>query len=127
MFINLSNHPQKKWSEKQKKAALSYGEIVDYPFPVVDPTASVETVEALADKIAEEIISKKPDAVMCQGEFTLTFAIVCRLQAADVLTLCACSKRQTKEKTDEAGRTMKDTVFEFVQFRPYEKREEKKI
>lgn len=127
MFINLSNHPHKKWSEKQKKAALRYGEIADYPFPAVDPTASVETVEAIADKLAEDIISKKPDAVMCQGEFTLTFAVVCRLQAADILTLCACSKRQTIEKTDKFGRTTKETLFEFVQFRPYGRRKEQYI
>lgn len=31
MFLNLTNHPAEHWDEKQKTAAQTYGEIVDFP------------------------------------------------------------------------------------------------
>lgn len=38
VFINCSNHPSERWSREQKQAAEGYGEIVDLPFPEVDPS-----------------------------------------------------------------------------------------
>lgn len=38
MLLNLSNHPSSLWCDEQKKAAETlFGEIVDLPFPQVDP------------------------------------------------------------------------------------------
>ena len=38
MFINLTNHSSTNWSKKQRKAAEVYGQIIDMPFPVIQPT-----------------------------------------------------------------------------------------
>lgn len=119
IFINLSNHPSKFWGEKQRTASLKYGEILDYPFPAVDPRATSEDVNTLADQISEDIVMKSPSVVMCQGEFTLTFAIVHRLQEKGIKVLSACTERHVSEETDESGRTSRKSVFEFVQYREY--------
>lgn len=38
MLLNLSNHPSSLWCDEQIKAAETlFGEIVDLPFPQVDP------------------------------------------------------------------------------------------
>ena len=37
MLINISNHSSDKWSMKQHLMAEKYGEIVDFPFPEIDP------------------------------------------------------------------------------------------
>ncbi len=42
-FINLTNHPSTKWGADQLAAAKKYGNIVDIPFPAVDPEASSDT------------------------------------------------------------------------------------
>ena len=40
MFINHTNHPSQYWSDEQLTAAHQYGEVVDIPFPLIDPTLS---------------------------------------------------------------------------------------
>ena len=118
-FINLSNHPSELWSERQKDASLKYGNIKDYPFPKVEPNSSSKDVTRLANQIVNDLIVESPRAVMCQGEFTLTFAIVRLLQQKGITVLSACTERHVSEVTDEEGRTSKKSVFEFVQYREY--------
>ena len=51
LFINLSNHPSDKWSEKQIKAVkelVNDEPIVDIPFPQIEPEMSSEDVVLLA-------------------------------------------------------------------------------
>lgn len=119
MFINLSNHPSAEWEQRQIKAAKTYGEITDIPFPRVDPSDTEEEVAKKAAFMAEKIIALHPDAVMCQGEYALTYGIVSRLKEAGILTLCACTERKTEEMADAVGRRTKESIFSFVQFRAY--------
>ncbi len=98
MFINLSNHPSAHWSEKQCQAAKQWGEIIDYPFPQVAPDATWEDIQKKAEKIVTEVCDlakEQPSAVMCQGEFTLTYALVRRFKEKHVTVLSACSERVT--------------------------------
>ena len=37
MFINFSNHPSEAWGKTQLNAAMEYGEVIDIPFPAVNP------------------------------------------------------------------------------------------
>lgn len=53
MFINVSNHPSSKWSQAQKDAAG--GEILDIPFPNINPRASTWEVEAMASEFEKRI------------------------------------------------------------------------
>ena len=119
MFINLSNHNSANWSESQLKAAESFGEIMDYSFPPVPANADSEEVLSIAEKVVEEILSLKPDCVMCQGEFTLTYAIVKRLKEAGIKVVAGCSERNVVETKKEDGSIEKAAIYQFVQFREY--------
>lgn len=119
MLINHTNHPSARWSEEQIAAARSYGEVVDVPFPDVPPVWSSEDVAALAEKQAARILAMEPAAVLCQGEFCYTFALVARLKAAGIPVLAACSERVVREREDEAGNVVRESRFAFVQFRAY--------
>lgn len=124
VFVNLTNHPWASWSQPQKEAALAYGDVVDFAFPSVEPDSSPEDIWNTARDIAGEILPMKPSAVLVQGEFTLTHALVHILQEAGVLALAACSERCTVSTVNEAGETIRQSVFRFVRFRSYEENEE---
>lgn len=119
MLINLSNHPCVQWSDAQRAAAAAYGKIVDIPFPTVDAEADEQQIAAIATKYAEKLTAMNPHAVLCQGEMTLTFALVCLLQRSGIPVLAATSKRITKEQILSDGTVEKISYFRFCRFRQY--------
>ena len=119
MFINFTNHSSDMWEKNQINSAEEYGEIIDIEYPHVDPECSSEDIKDLAKCYVDKIISYKPKAVLVQGEMTLCYNVVKLLKEHNVLTLCACSKRQSVETIDESGRTIKHSVFQFLGFREY--------
>ena len=56
VFINPSNHPSNRWDEDQVKAAQSFGEIIDIPFPVIPANADEQDIEKLAAEYLDRII-----------------------------------------------------------------------
>jgi len=118
MFINFSNHSSENWSEKQRDAALEYGEIKDYPFPQVEADATEEMIKKLTMEIVGEIVDMNPSAVMCQGEFTLAYSVTSELQKRGIKVLSACSDRESVEWTDGDG-VHKESRFVFTRFREY--------
>ena len=119
MFVNFSNHPVNNWNEAQLSAARAYGEIAEVPFPVVPPMATEEEVMKIAKESAERIQKLEPDVVMCQGEFTVAFAVVNILKEQGVTCVSACSDRRTIETVLEDGTIKKESVFSFCRFRKY--------
>ena len=119
IFINHTNHPSARWSAEQISAAKVYGEIVDVPFPAIDDEATAQEVRALAEVNAEKILALKPAAVLCQGEFNYTFALVERLKTFGVTVFAATSKRVSVEEILPDGSTRQVSTFHFVQFREY--------
>lgn len=120
MFINFTNHPSVKWSAEQIDAARQYGEVIDIPFPAVDPQGGDDYIAKLAVGYAAEILSLKPTAVLCQGEMTLSFAIALILmRERGVTVLTACSNRAVTETTGADGKTVKQAEFKFTGFRKY--------
>ncbi len=123
MFINFSNHPSDRWDEDQRQAALEYGDIVDIAFPNVPADADETEVSQLADICVKQILSatedKDNDAVMAQGEFTLTYKVICVLKQNGIKVVSACTRRNAVERIDENGRQVKESRFEFVRFRRY--------
>ena len=119
-FVNCSNHPSSWWGENQRREAGKWGEIVDVPFPQVRSESDEEEICRLAQKTVEKILVHHPEAVMCQGEFTLTYAVVRLLKEHGVPAVAASSERRTAEKVLESGKTEKTAVFEFRRFRFYE-------
>lgn len=118
MFINFSNHPSSLWGEEQKKEAGKYGSIEDVPFPQVDASRAVKRSRNWRTEYAAQILEKKPDCVLCQGEFCVSWHVVDILKKAGVRVVAACSERIAKEVYGEQG-TEKRSVFRFVQFREY--------
>ena len=84
IFINHSNHPSTFWSEEERRAAEVYGRIVDMAFPAISPSANELEVDELAEANAACIIAQEPAVVLCQGEYTYTYALVKRLLAKGV-------------------------------------------
>ena len=119
MFVNLSNHNSTKWPPEQLEEAKKWGEITDYPFPPVSANATTEDVINLAEKVAKEICGLKPDCVMCQGEFTLTYHIVALLKKEGIPVVAGCSERNVMEQTKEDGSVERVAIYKFVQFREY--------
>jgi len=118
MFINFTNHPSEKWSKDQLAAAQQYGEIVDMPFPSIDPSASRDNVLTMATDYAQRIAAMSPNAVLCQGEFTFVFAVVIELKKIGVRVFAACSERCIREYVED-GISKKVAEFKFVRFREY--------
>ena len=118
VFVNHTNHPSAQWSDAQREAAEAYGSIIDMPFPSVSPCAEPEEVLELVQAHLSKILSLEPTAVLCQGEFNYTFAMVERLKQIGITTLAACSERVTKEVV-QGDCTTRVSHFRFVQFRPY--------
>lgn len=119
MFVNCSNHRVENWCNDQLEAAKVYGEIVDYIFPMVDARASKEDVSKLAENVCRDIIAIHPDVVMCQGEFTLCFAIVNILKNAGIKVVAGCSNRKAVDHMNEDGTITKVAEYKFEKFREY--------
>lgn len=119
MFINHTNHASAKWPTAQKEAAHVWGEIEDLPFPDIGADWDEERVARLAEENAAKILTKKPRAVLCQGEFTYVHHLVNLLCAAGVTALAAASRREAVEEQAEDGSVRKISRFIFTRFREY--------
>ena len=119
IFINHTNHPSTRWSDEQLSAARAYGEIFDMAFPAVNPNATAEEVRELARRNAEKILELEPAAVLCQGEFNYTFAMVERLKNLGVTVVAATSERIVISEILPDGSTRQISTFHFVQLREY--------
>lgn len=114
VFVNFSNHRTKNWDENQISAAEKYGRIVDVDFPMVNPESTEQEIRELGQRCCDQILSYRPNAVMCQGEFTLAYYVVQHLKESGIPVLAACSERCVEE---DGG--MKASIFKFVRFREY--------
>ena len=121
MLINLSNHPSAKWGKNQKETAIKeYGEIVDLPFPQINPEVSEKSIKDLASEYFEKIkqtlgnTRDNNNAVHLMGELTFSFTLVNMLLDAEI----TCVASTTTRKTIEIG-NKKMSEFEFVKFRKY--------
>ena len=118
MLINLSNHPSTSWSFQQLEAAQTYDEIVDLPFPIVDPEADETDIATLSEEYflkIKQVSSGKKVVVHLMGEMTLSFNLIQRLKDADITCIASTSERIIKEI--DSGK--KEVTFQFKRFRKY--------
>ena len=99
---------------RQLREAEKYGDIVDVPFPDVDPEEDEAYIGVLASEYAERILNLVPDAVLCQGEFCLVYRVVSLLKEKNIAVLAACSERCVIQNGDR-----KEVTFSFRRFRRY--------
>ena len=116
MFLNLSNHPTRLWTEDQIVAAKAYHpQIVDMPFPHVSPLADTHEIALISEQIMDEIRKLNPVAVHLMGEFTLSFLLVMQLKHVGTPVMVSTSVRDVIDHPDGT----KTTRFKFVRFREY--------
>lgn len=118
-FVNFSNHSLNSWGEQQKQEAQKWGRIIDVPFPAVNPEDTNQEIIELAQNCVKKILEYHPTAVMCQGEFTLSYHVIRLLKERNVTVVSACSERKVVDEKNESGVVYKKSVFKFVQFREY--------
>ncbi len=53
MLVNFTNHPSSQWGERQLREAEKYGDIVDVPFPAVDPEEDEAYIGVLASQAGQ--------------------------------------------------------------------------
>ena len=118
-FVNFSNHSSMNWNNKQIEEAEKWGRIIDVPFPDIDPMSDEDGILNIAEISVKQIMEYDPAAVMCQGEFSLTYAVVEELRKKGVVVVSACSGRETDEQILADGTACKTSLFDFVRFRKY--------
>lgn len=119
LLINLTNHPYAQWDDKQKQAAQTYGEVRDLPFPRIDSTASEEEITDLVNSFYEKIRAlgrQDVTTIHIMGEFSFTFALLKKLQAAGYICVASTTERIVRE----IGDNKKEVSFQFKRFRRYE-------
>jgi phosphoribosylamine-glycine ligase len=122
MFINYSNHPSANWDENEKNAAKELtidNKIIDIPFPNIAPYATETEIDKRAETEFQFIKELNADAAMVQGEFTLTVAVIAKLQQAGIPCYAGCSERTTVEEKQSDGSVKRISEFKFAQFRRY--------
>lgn len=118
-LANCTNHPKSMWSAEQLASAQAFGEVVDIPFPAVDPQLDAEGVRMLVREYAQRVAASGCGTVLVAGEFTFTFMLVDKLLREGRQVLCTCSRRQVTEVVAPDGSVRKSSVYVFERFRPY--------
>lgn len=126
MFINYSNHPTEKWSDVQKRAALAMtknGQLIDLPFPQIDPEWDWDDLLALAAQETKRLMDAIGDTPIwncwlhIMGEQSFCAALMdnlCyRFGAQSVRFVVSTTKRIVVDNLDGT----KSSRFEFVRFR----------
>ena len=120
MLLNLTNHPVRHWSAEQLRCAIQrWGTVRDLPFPQVDPLWKEREILQTAHHLVRTVHKLHPDAVLCQGELTLTLTVVSLLQRSGIPVYAATSNRQVTELSQPDGSLQKRVVYRFVSFRRY--------
>lgn len=118
LLVNFSNHPLESWEDEQKKAAKEYGELVDVPFPAIDPEADEIYINSLAEQYSEQLLAYAKDyhlTVHVMGEMTFVYRVVSLIKEQGVTCIASTTERDAEMTND--GRKVSD--FQFVKFRRY--------
>ncbi len=115
VMINLSNHPTENWTDIQKNEALKECEdIIDIPFPQIDPTCSSDMIGELAISYIEKIKTYQPCIVHIMGEMTFTYNIVKNLKEVGIKCIAS-----TTDRLSDINNDVKTSIFKFIGFREY--------
>lgn len=118
ILLNISNHFYSDWSEKQKNAAIQFGECIDLQFPAIDPEADKYAISTLADQFIDQIsILYNPDktVVHLMGEMTFLYSLLVRLKRMGYKVIASTTNRIVQQ----IGKDQKEVRFDFIRFREY--------
>ena len=119
-LINISNHNSNNWSKEQK---AGFDEIIDIQFPNVPANATTKdvilTAYDLLDKITDEVLTEDELNIMLQGEFSLCYKLKELIDKAywTVNYYIPTTERKVVESFGINKETIKETIFQFVQWR----------
>ena len=117
VLVNISNHPSTNWSEKQKEG---WKEIVDIPFPKIDPRASEEEIIQMVGDLHKKLLKEGYRNIMIQGEFSFVSAFLLRNSACENSHFkfwVPTTDRKVTEIKNPDGTVTKKSEFRFVQWR----------
>jgi hypothetical protein len=120
-LINISNHPSTEWADTQLKMAYGIAEeIIDIPFPAVDPAVSDTNLRQLCSDIVSLVelhFDGNADHILIHvmGEMRLTFMLVAKLQAKGYRCYASAGQRDVSI-LDDGSMVRK---FHFHGFREY--------
>lgn len=118
MLINYSNHPSNLWPENQHSQAIKqFKLILDEPFPYIDPTANTSQLQTLANSEFQRIHNKYKHsnyAMHIMGEHTYIFLIIQLFLHHNIPCFASTTHRITTQQNN-----IKQSQFQFIQFRPY--------
>lgn len=120
MLINLSNHPSSNWDSFQHESAAPFGEIIDIPFPEIDPDWDSQQIKELAREYLQRIKTLAGEesavpVVHIMGEYSFCYQLVEMLKNHGIDAVVSTSKRQSVINSDGT----KTIRFDFVKFRNY--------
>lgn len=115
MLINLSNHSFEQWPKEQLDMANKlYSEVVDLPFPKIDPQATTDEIRLIVESYEIKVRKADPQAVHIMGEMTFTYMFVKQMERIGISCVASTTDRLAVEKEG-----VKTSIFKFVQFRNY--------
>lgn len=120
VLVNFSNHLYNQWCADQKlKAGKICNKVIDLAFPMIDPKLTVAGLTKKADEYVEKILSLFPNhtdprTVHVMGEQTFCYLIIRKLQQKYVVCIASTTERNNTEHNG-----LKQSIFKFVEFRPY--------
>lgn len=116
ILINHTNYPSERWSEAQR---ARFTEIIDLPFPNIDPCASQDEVRDIVKVSYKAIVEIAQNidydeiGICLQGEFSYCYSLFLALyHNFNIAVYIPTTERKAIEK-DGA----KTSVFEFVRWR----------
>ena len=99
--------------------AKEFGEIIDLPFPFIEPTSTSKHIDAMVENYYLKVKEYKNPVVMLMGEFVFTFRLITKLKKDKIKVLSARSKREVQEEVQDDGSVVKKSVFQFIDFIEY--------
>jgi hypothetical protein len=117
-LLNLSNHPHQNWTSAQLAAAnTKFAQVIDIPFPAVDPQWDSKGIHRASLSLAKGIIDKYSEtefAIHLMGEQNMSFILLQLLLTRGYSCLASTSARIVEEKEGQ-----KIVRFQFQNFREY--------
>ncbi len=120
MLYNISNHPLSTWSQEQYNAAKQrWGEVVDVPFPQIDPFATTEQIIEQTQRECERYIeiieqAQPKSAFHIMGEHTFCYHAVRILKERGYCVVASTAHRNSTQVGQD-----KLSTFIFASFREY--------
>lgn len=117
ILLNCSmNYPFSSWGSDMKNKIREYDKVGDLIIEPLD-MENKEKRQRQIESYISEIDKINPKSVILDGQFFTFFALAELLDRKGYDIYVKCSNRVTKERIDESGNSVKQSIYKFIQFR----------